>query len=78
MPHDGRSRDESYLNGIGQTADISLVGQAKAYNQPLTQEEARDLYRLTDIITREYLGNAGSSLLFPIGGIPIGAAIAKD
>jgi hypothetical protein len=33
---------------------------------------------LTDIVTREYPSHAGSWLLFPIGGIPIGAAIAKN
>jgi hypothetical protein len=42
----------------------------------LSPDEARDFYRLTDIVTREYPGNEGTGLLFLIGGILLGAMLS--
>jgi hypothetical protein len=42
----------------------------------LHRDEARDFYRLTDIVTREYPGNEGTWLLFLIGGILLGAMLS--
>jgi hypothetical protein len=44
--------------------------------QPLNPAEARDFYRISDIITREYPNYEASWLLFLIGGILLGAIIA--
>jgi hypothetical protein len=44
--------------------------------QPLNPEEARDFYRISDIITREYPNHEASWLLFLIGGILLGAMLA--
>lgn len=44
--------------------------------QALVPEEARDFYRISDIITREYPSNESSWMLFLIGGILLGAIIS--
>lgn len=46
------------------------------HGHPLTPDEARDFYRLSDIITHEYPSNEGSWLLFLIGGIVLGLMLA--
>ena len=44
----------------------------------LVPDEAREFYRLSDIITHEYPTNEGAWLLFLIGGILLGMAIADS
>ena len=46
------------------------------YGNTLSPLEARDFYRISDIVTREYPSNEGSWLLFLIGGIVLGAMIS--
>ena len=53
----------------------SYVARLKI-GHPLNPVEARDFYRISDIITREYPNNEASWLLFLIGGIVLGAIIA--
>jgi len=48
------------------------------FGQMLTPDEARDFYRLTDTVTREYPGNEGTWLLFLIGGILLGAMLSTS
>jgi hypothetical protein len=43
----------------------------------LTPDEARDFYRISDIVTREYPATEGSWLLFLVAGIVLGLAISK-
>ncbi len=42
----------------------------------LTPEEARDFYRLTDTVSREYPSNEGSWLLSAVGGLVLGLILA--
>ena len=46
--------------------------------QPLNPLEARDFYRISNIITHEYPTNQKSWLLWVIGGFLLGAILSTD
>jgi hypothetical protein len=45
-------------------------------NRQLTPDQARDFYRIADIVTHEYPSNEAAWLLFLIGGILLGLILA--
>jgi hypothetical protein len=74
-----RFENEPSGNPLSQTDIDHLRGYVSRLKQGsgLTADEARDFYRISDIVTREYPAHEGSWLLFVVAGMVLGLALAK-